>query len=81
MAALHAATASIQRELDTLEGAVAMVRDSWSGSARTAYDDAQRQWTTAMQSMNAALATADTAAVASGEALSAAEASAISLWR
>lgn len=36
----------IRTQLDTLESAVGKLRASWDGEAQSAYDQAQRQWTT-----------------------------------
>ena len=34
----------IREDLNTLESKIAPVRDSWSGAAQAAYDEAQRKW-------------------------------------
>jgi WXG100 family type VII secretion target len=77
---LHAATSAIQDHLTDLENAVGEVEERWNGAARAAYSEAQTRWSAAMRSLHSVLKQADDAAAKAGEALSAAERAAVSLW-
>lgn len=60
--ALHAAAARLRAEsaridaaLGGLDAEVARLRGGWEGTAQTAYDNAQRQWSTTLEQMRDAL--------------------------
>ncbi|MEX8033998.1 WXG100 family type VII secretion target [Microbacterium sp. 20-116] len=78
--ALRDTTASIERHLDDLDAAVAAGRAEWTGDARNAYDTAQRQWSDALDRMNASLADATSGMDAARSAFEAAEALVTRLW-
>ncbi|KHK95862.1 hypothetical protein LK09_17740 [Microbacterium mangrovi] len=49
---------NLEDQLATLDDEASRLRDGWDGAARTAYDHAHRQWTTALTRMKDALADA-----------------------
>ncbi|MGN8026863.1 WXG100 family type VII secretion target [Microbacterium sp. 22242] len=53
---LALAVRGLEDELTTLDEAAALLRGSWSGEARDAYDRAHRAWTTELTAMKDALA-------------------------
>ncbi|QDE35438.1 WXG100 family type VII secretion target [Microbacterium foliorum] len=49
---------TFEHELDVLDSEVALLTSAWDGEAQRAYERAQQQWSTAIESMKALLAEA-----------------------
>lgn len=49
---------AFEHELDTLDSEAERLNSAWDGDAQRAYDRAQREWSTAIESMKALLAEA-----------------------
>lgn len=77
---LRDATESIGRHLENLDAIVAAGRDEWAGDARTAYDTAHRQWSQALERMNANLDDAASGMDAARSGFETAEALVTRLW-
>lgn len=58
VAELALAVRAFEHELDVLESEVERLKSSWDGEAQRAYERAQQQWSTAIESMKALLAEA-----------------------
>ncbi|WP_443192685.1 WXG100 family type VII secretion target [Microbacterium sp. Clip185] len=52
---LARAAGSLEDVLAALDGEVSALRGAWSGAARDAYDEAQREWTVSLDALNRAL--------------------------
>lgn len=58
VAELALAVKSFEHELDLLDSEIERLKSAWSGESQRAYERAQQQWSTAIESMKALLAEA-----------------------